>query len=267
MADDRPLRRAAAQPAHRRLCARPCLSARRSHPRRHAAAGNPGAGHRRSAGRHGRGGRACTGRQTFASGCAPARSVTTDDRNWELRYSHSALRFSLSRAVGIDMESATIAGSGLSLPRALWDLALRLGQADPRRTQAPRAGQPLLRGGHCRHLAHWSRDLRATACSKATDCTAASCAPSTSRLSAKRKSTSGSPRSERPQGTEMCRAGCGSAHRPAADLPARITSTSKARCAGDQQNERQCLPAHPGTNRRAVWRRPIPALRGRAAFR
>lgn len=38
--------------------------------------------------------------------------VTTDDRNWELRYSHSALRFSLSRAVGIDMESATIAGQG-----------------------------------------------------------------------------------------------------------------------------------------------------------
>lgn len=38
--------------------------------------------------------------------------VTTDDRNWELRYSRSALRFSQSRAVGIDMESATIAGQG-----------------------------------------------------------------------------------------------------------------------------------------------------------
>ena len=38
--------------------------------------------------------------------------VTTDDRNWELRYSRSALRFSLSRAVGIDMESATIAAQG-----------------------------------------------------------------------------------------------------------------------------------------------------------
>ncbi|MEJ7926605.1 AMP nucleosidase [Sphingobium sp. AN641] len=38
--------------------------------------------------------------------------ITTDDRNWELRYSHSALRFSLSRAVGIDMESATIAAQG-----------------------------------------------------------------------------------------------------------------------------------------------------------
>ena len=38
--------------------------------------------------------------------------VTTDDRNWELRYSQSALRFSLSRAVGIDMECATIAAQG-----------------------------------------------------------------------------------------------------------------------------------------------------------
>ncbi|SCY05924.1 AMP nucleosidase [Novosphingobium aromaticivorans] len=38
--------------------------------------------------------------------------VTTDDRNWELRYTHSARRLSLSRAVGIDMESATIAAQG-----------------------------------------------------------------------------------------------------------------------------------------------------------
>lgn len=38
--------------------------------------------------------------------------VTTDDRNWELRYAQSARRLSLSRAVGIDMESATIAAQG-----------------------------------------------------------------------------------------------------------------------------------------------------------
>lgn len=38
--------------------------------------------------------------------------VTTDDRNWELRYSRSALRFNQSRAVAIDMESATIAAQG-----------------------------------------------------------------------------------------------------------------------------------------------------------
>jgi AMP nucleosidase len=38
--------------------------------------------------------------------------VTTDDRNWELQYTQSARRMSLSRAVGVDMESATIAGQG-----------------------------------------------------------------------------------------------------------------------------------------------------------
>ncbi|MCW1382834.1 AMP nucleosidase [Novosphingobium sp. KCTC 2891] len=38
--------------------------------------------------------------------------VTTDDRNWELRIASSARRLSLSRAVGIDMESATIAAQG-----------------------------------------------------------------------------------------------------------------------------------------------------------
>ena len=38
--------------------------------------------------------------------------ATTDDRNWELRYTQSAHRLSLSRAIGIDMESATIAAQG-----------------------------------------------------------------------------------------------------------------------------------------------------------
>ncbi len=38
--------------------------------------------------------------------------ATTDDRNWELRYTQSARRLSLSRAIGIDMESATIAAQG-----------------------------------------------------------------------------------------------------------------------------------------------------------
>ena len=52
--------------------------------------------------------------------------VTTDDRNWELRYTASARRMSLSRAVGVDMESATIAGAGLPLPRSLRHAAVRL---------------------------------------------------------------------------------------------------------------------------------------------
>lgn len=38
--------------------------------------------------------------------------VTTDDRNWELRFTKSARRFNRSRGIAIDMESATIAANG-----------------------------------------------------------------------------------------------------------------------------------------------------------
>jgi len=38
--------------------------------------------------------------------------VTTDDRDWELRVTASALRFNQSRAVAIDMESGTISAQG-----------------------------------------------------------------------------------------------------------------------------------------------------------
>ncbi len=38
--------------------------------------------------------------------------VTTDDRNWELRYTATRQRFNKSRAIAIDMESATIAANG-----------------------------------------------------------------------------------------------------------------------------------------------------------
>lgn len=41
--------------------------------------------------------------------------VTTDDRNWELRFTEQARRFNQSRAIGIDMESATIAANGYRL--------------------------------------------------------------------------------------------------------------------------------------------------------
>jgi AMP nucleosidase len=38
--------------------------------------------------------------------------VTTADRNWELRFEHLSMRFNQSRAIAIDMESATIAANG-----------------------------------------------------------------------------------------------------------------------------------------------------------
>ena len=38
--------------------------------------------------------------------------VTTDDRNWELRFERTAARLNQARAIAIDMESATIAANG-----------------------------------------------------------------------------------------------------------------------------------------------------------
>ncbi|MBN9589350.1 MAG: AMP nucleosidase [Alphaproteobacteria bacterium] len=38
--------------------------------------------------------------------------VTTDDRNWELRFEELSVRFNQSRAIAIDMESATLAANG-----------------------------------------------------------------------------------------------------------------------------------------------------------
>jgi len=40
---------------------------------------------------------------------------TTDDRNWELKYEELAKRFNQSRAIAVDMESATIAANGFRL--------------------------------------------------------------------------------------------------------------------------------------------------------
>ncbi len=142
------------------------LSARRPYHGRRAAPGDPDPGDRRgpARARARRGdGFGPVGPTSSSAGCARGRSSPTDDRNWELRFSRSALRFSLSRAVGIDMESATIAGAGLSLPRALRHLAVRLGQAAPRRAQAPRPGQPLLRARDQRAYAHRHRSGRGAA--------------------------------------------------------------------------------------------------------
>jgi AMP nucleosidase len=41
--------------------------------------------------------------------------VSTDDRNWELKYQALYTRFNQSRAIAIDMESATIAANGFRL--------------------------------------------------------------------------------------------------------------------------------------------------------
>ncbi len=59
--------------------------------------------------------------------------ATIDNRNWELRDQQEPVqRLSQSRAIALDMESATIAANGFPLPRALRHAAVRVGQAPAR---------------------------------------------------------------------------------------------------------------------------------------
>ncbi len=71
--------------------------------------------------------------------------ATIDNRNWELRdQSGPVQRLSQSRAIALDMESATIAANGFRFPRALWHPSLRQRQTPPRRIETARHGVRVL---------------------------------------------------------------------------------------------------------------------------
>jgi AMP nucleosidase len=53
--------------------------------------------------------------ETLKSRLRTGTVVTYDDRNWELRFSQERRRINLSRAIGVDMESGTIAAQGYRL--------------------------------------------------------------------------------------------------------------------------------------------------------
>ena len=55
--------------------------------------------------------------------------ATTANRNWELRYDELYERLNQSRAIAVDMESATIATNGLRFQRSLRHFALCIRQA------------------------------------------------------------------------------------------------------------------------------------------
>ena len=107
--------------------------------------------------------------------------VTTDDRNWELRYTLVGAALQPEPRGGDRHGIGDRRRPGLSLPRALRDAAVRLRQAAPRRTEAARPGQCLLRARDQPAPPDRHRDARPAAAAKATACTAASCAASTSR--------------------------------------------------------------------------------------
>ena len=93
--------------------------------------------------------------------------VTDDDRNWELRWSKERRIINISRAIAVDMESATDRHPGLQDARALRDAALRLRQAAAWRDQAAGRRERLLRARDRRASA--DRHRGASACCRAQD--------------------------------------------------------------------------------------------------
>ena len=83
--------------------------------------------------------------------------VTNDDRNWELRWSKERRLINISRAIAVDMESATVATQGFRMRVPYGTLAVRVRQAVARRDQAPRRSQRFLRAGDRRASADRSR--------------------------------------------------------------------------------------------------------------
>ena len=116
-------------PEDRRLRARPRLSARRSRARSGAAARNPAARHRRGPA----GARTARPRRQRRARRGPQAADAHRHRRHHRRpqlgaalHPFRAPPVSSAARSAIDMESATIAGAGLSLPRALRHAAVRL---------------------------------------------------------------------------------------------------------------------------------------------
>ena len=165
VADDRPLRRPEAEPDHRRLCPRPRLPARRPCARRRASAEIPLPAIAEVQNALFDATTTITGEDedSVKRRLRTGTVVTTDDRNWELRYAASALRFNQSRAVGDRHGIGDRRRAGLPLPSALRHLAVRLRQAAPRRAQAAGSGERLLRAGDQPAPSHRHRGAEAAA--------------------------------------------------------------------------------------------------------
>ena len=117
LADGRPLRRASAVAGDRRLCAGARLSSARQHPRRGGAAETPIPALAevqvalQEAVAKVTGDRGEALKRRLRTGTV----VTDDDRNWELRWSKERRIINISRAIAVDMESATVATQGFRM--------------------------------------------------------------------------------------------------------------------------------------------------------
>ncbi len=106
--------------------------------------------------------------------------VTYDDRNWELRWSQERRRINLSRAIGVDMESGTIAAQGYRLRVPYGTLLCVSDKPLHGEIKLPGAANAFYERAVGEHLLIGSPP--STPCgATATACTRGNCAASTSR--------------------------------------------------------------------------------------
>ena len=109
--------------------------------------------------------------------------VTNDDRNWELRWTQERRRINLSRAIAVDMESATIATQGFRMRVPYGTLLCVSDKPLHGEIKLPGAANAFYERAIGEHLQIGIAALELLQSIDATRCTRASCAASTSRRS------------------------------------------------------------------------------------
>ena len=109
--------------------------------------------------------------------------VTYDDRNWELRWTQERRRINLSRAIAVDMESATIATQGFRMRVPYGTLLCVSDKPLHGEIKLPGAANAFYERAIGEHLQIGIAALRTAAGPATRRCIRASCAASTSRRS------------------------------------------------------------------------------------
>ena len=169
--------------------------------------------------------------------------VTNDDRNWELRWTQERRRINLSRAIAVDMESATVATQGFRMRVPYGTLLCVSDKPLHGEIKLPGAANAFYERAIGEHLQIGIAALELLQTS-ARRCIRANCAASTSRRSADRGS---SPRSWRDTGSLHGHGNVARIGQRARRGAATATCSAFEECArlrmGQRQNLRQPCPA------------------------
>ena len=109
--------------------------------------------------------------------------VTYDDRNWELRWTQERRRFNLSRAIAVDMESATVATQGYRMRVPYGTMLCISDKPLHGEIKLPGAANAFYERAIGEHLRIGIAALQQLQKSRTRRCIRASCARSTSRRS------------------------------------------------------------------------------------